>query len=50
MIDGSADYFDPTLFDKVEVMIAKYENDPEMMALIDKAAVAYSEAADRLTS
>jgi hypothetical protein len=46
IIDGTADLLDPGLYDKLEPLFAKYEADPEMMALLTKAADAYGKAVE----
>jgi hypothetical protein len=46
IIDGTADLLDPGLYDKLEPLFAKYEADPEMMALLNRAADAYGKAVE----
>lgn len=45
MIDGKINLLDETLADKLEPLFIKYENDPEMMDLLNRAANAYGDAA-----
>ncbi len=45
LIDGTADYFAPDLFDRLEPLFTKYEADPVMMDIINKAATAFGNAA-----
>lgn len=44
MIDGTINLMDETLADKLEPLFAKYENDPTMMDLLNRAANAYADA------
>lgn len=46
IISGAVDLLDPGLYDKLEPLFAKYEADPEMMALLTKAADAYGKAVE----
>lgn len=46
IINGSADLLDPGLYDKLEPLFAKYEADPEMMALLTAAADVYGKAVE----
>jgi hypothetical protein len=45
LIDGSADYFDTGILDRLEPMFEKYASDAEMQDLLTRAADAYSNAA-----
>lgn len=44
MIDGTVNLMDETLADKLEPLFVKYENDPAMMDLLNRAVAAYSDA------
>lgn len=45
LIDGSADYFADDLYERLEPLYAKYENDPTMLAMFNQAATAYGDFA-----
>lgn len=45
MVDGKIELLDETLADKMEPIYFKYENDPEMIDLFNRAAQAYSDVA-----
>lgn len=45
LIDGTADVLDADIFDKLEPMFAKYADNSDMLALVNQAAQAYSDAA-----
>lgn len=45
LIDGTGDLLAADTFDRLEPMFAKYEADAEMMALLERAAQAYGDAA-----
>jgi hypothetical protein len=44
LIDGTADMLDADIFDKLEPMFAKYAENADMLALVNQAAQAYSDA------
>jgi len=45
MINGKADLLEDGILERIEPMFTKYEGDAEMMALLERAAQAYSDAA-----
>lgn len=45
LIDGTADMFAADIFEKLEPMFTKYESVADMMAVLNEAAAAYSQAA-----
>lgn len=45
LIDGSGDLLAKDTFARLEPMFAKYEVDPEMNALLERASVVYGDAA-----
>lgn len=44
LIDGTADYFADDLYERLEPLYAKYENDPAMLAMFNNAATVYGDA------
>lgn len=46
IISGTADLLDPGLADKLEPLFAKYEQDSEMMGLLNQAAETYGKAVE----
>lgn len=44
-IDGTIDFMSPDILSRLEPMFTKYETDPAMMALLERAANAYGDAA-----
>lgn len=44
LINGTEDYFDDGLYERLEPLYAKYENDPAMLAMFNNAATAYGDA------